>query len=280
MKFDPMRVPENVRHLVPLAERWSVPEDGERADLLKAGSDAQLRELVDAVTTSVDDLDRWLCGDEALSPEPSDEYVAFSCLSMAADLADVLLAKRSRPVRPTPPMPPTAEMRERLIPGPDGTRRTAAEWAEIARKKPARRPASLWTERAVTLIRDSRDVSGVLRWRVEHVHPRPKCHLRLRACGVDVAAHGSDLFVGLKEIRRQLEETGHQIAVQGARLNTQPSGMLLSMTLGQQAYLLTVGASVKMEDIVDIFDPADVETLASVDEQERFYRGWLIDLSR
>ncbi|GAA1408193.1 hypothetical protein ACFQZ4_07855 [Catellatospora coxensis] len=94
MRVDPTRVPENVRHLIPLVEKWSVPEDGERSELLKRASDVQLRELADAVTASIDELEDWLCGDEVSSPEPSDEYVAFSCLSMAACLADVLLSKR------------------------------------------------------------------------------------------------------------------------------------------------------------------------------------------
>ncbi|MFC7242097.1 hypothetical protein ACFQO7_06340 [Catellatospora aurea] len=102
MKADPTRVPENVRHLIPLVERWSVPEDGERSDLMEAATDAQLRELTDAVTESIDELDDWLCGDEAASPDPSDEYIAFSCLSMAACLADVRLRKRRGSVPPGP----------------------------------------------------------------------------------------------------------------------------------------------------------------------------------
>jgi hypothetical protein len=94
MTLDPLSVPENVRALTPLAERWGIVDDAERADALEAASDAELREISDSVSAAVEDLEAWLAGVESESLNPSDAYVAFTCLMMAMYSADRLLTLR------------------------------------------------------------------------------------------------------------------------------------------------------------------------------------------
>src|SRR5688572_27037528 len=91
--LDPSRVPEQFRQWIPLAEHWGIGDDLIRDDCVRKASTEQLRELsafgdvYDAVLTE------WLAGPEAHSPRPTAEYVAFTCLGMAWDLARVLAQK-------------------------------------------------------------------------------------------------------------------------------------------------------------------------------------------
>lgn len=91
MILDPMRVPQSVRQLVPIAERWGIADDGFREQALANASTAELLEIVQAVEACDSELNGWLCGDESFLKRPSAEYVAFSALMMAADWANVEL---------------------------------------------------------------------------------------------------------------------------------------------------------------------------------------------
>ena len=96
MKLDQARVPESLWSMIPLAERWGEPDDGYRESALRQATTADLEELVGAVVAAPEDFDAWLVSEESYSPTPSDEYVAFSALMMAYELAKTLLARRSR----------------------------------------------------------------------------------------------------------------------------------------------------------------------------------------
>src|SRR5690242_13515392 len=88
--LDPSHVPEQFRRWVGVAERWGIDDDLIREDCVRKATPAELSELCafgqvyDAVLTE------WLAGPESYSASPSPEYVAFSCLGMAWDLASVL----------------------------------------------------------------------------------------------------------------------------------------------------------------------------------------------
>jgi hypothetical protein len=84
-KFDILNVPENLRQLAPYAAFWGLADDLEREHLVNIAPTNIARELRDIVASFDDALDEWLTGAEADSDCPSDAYVAFSCLRMAAD---------------------------------------------------------------------------------------------------------------------------------------------------------------------------------------------------
>jgi hypothetical protein len=86
------RVPSGLWTLIPLLDEWAIADDLNRSMKIEEASTEQLRELVRQVD-SVDQaaLYNWLAGPEAKSAAPTAEYLAFTCLTMAADEARVTL---------------------------------------------------------------------------------------------------------------------------------------------------------------------------------------------
>lgn len=80
------RVPPPVRYLIPLAQTWGIGDDVERDRAVEDASEAERRDLIDQVAAAPDELWQWL-GDSDEGRAPSPEYVAFTCLTMAADYA-------------------------------------------------------------------------------------------------------------------------------------------------------------------------------------------------
>jgi len=95
-----------------------------------------------------------------------------------------------------------------------------------------------------------------------------------------IEAVGNGAFDALKKIRLNLEAKGVRILCAGARKDLFTSGMSRSMGGGRKAYLLKMGEPAKMDSLVDIFDSAPVETVGTVDEQQRFYNDWIDSISR
>lgn len=84
--------PESVRAPLPLAEVWGVRDDIERSLMIERASADELRAMVEAVdATPHDELYDWLSGSESQESDPSSEYIAITCLTMAADEARVRL---------------------------------------------------------------------------------------------------------------------------------------------------------------------------------------------
>lgn len=87
--LDPAKVPARFHYLIPLAEKYGIGDDIIRDDVIASTPAHELAEL-EQVTAVYDALlEDWLAGPEAYSAEISDEYAAFSCLSMAAELYQV-----------------------------------------------------------------------------------------------------------------------------------------------------------------------------------------------
>ncbi len=82
-RLDPNNVPADLRHLVPLAERWGIGDDVERGDYGKAASPDDRKALRDAVVPLYPQITTWLdsFGD---SPMP-DEAAAFMYLQLAIE---------------------------------------------------------------------------------------------------------------------------------------------------------------------------------------------------
>ena len=83
----PTNVPEKLRHLVPYAELWGVGDDLIRDYMVRSAPREAIDELKLMVQVHDDLLDEWLAGPAADSPNPSDEYLAFTAMRMAADIA-------------------------------------------------------------------------------------------------------------------------------------------------------------------------------------------------
>jgi hypothetical protein len=79
------KVPDSLRGLIPLAEKWGISDDMFRADALRRASPSDIAELKRIIAEHDDLLDDWLAGPEAQDPNPSKEYLAFSNMRMAAD---------------------------------------------------------------------------------------------------------------------------------------------------------------------------------------------------
>ncbi|WP_212826235.1 hypothetical protein [Polymorphospora rubra] len=126
-------------------------------------------------------------------------------------------------------------------------------------------------EREVLVVRGQEQMRCRLRWTL-----LPDRTYRLVLGGptgvVDVI--GRDLFAALQDIRRMLEHGGWVIAVQGARVDSHPSGMVRDMLGARRVYILQKGRHVAREHLVDIFAEAEVSQIGTVDEQVEFYRLW------
>lgn len=84
-RLDRSRVPEALWPLMPYAAFWGVADAWAREKLAQKAPPTVQDNLKAIVAAYEDDLDEWLAGDEASSPEPSPEYVAFSAMRMASD---------------------------------------------------------------------------------------------------------------------------------------------------------------------------------------------------
>jgi hypothetical protein len=94
--YQPILRPDNVPAvliaLLPFAQRWGVNDDGDRAAMIDAASRLDLEAIVRAVDSANDEaLEDWLAGPASHAAKPSAEYVAFTCLIMAADQARLIL---------------------------------------------------------------------------------------------------------------------------------------------------------------------------------------------
>lgn len=83
--LNPDNVPDALRSIIPLAERFGVADDLERKKLIMSAMQAERNEISEAIRDHEDLLDAWLAGTEASGPFYSDEYIAFSALRMTAD---------------------------------------------------------------------------------------------------------------------------------------------------------------------------------------------------
>jgi hypothetical protein len=92
--LNPGHVPSSVRPLIPLAQRWGIGDDGYRDRAVRAAAAAELEELLDALAGPAGDaMYDWLAG-PAAEATVTDEYAAFTAMSMAADLARVIRKRR------------------------------------------------------------------------------------------------------------------------------------------------------------------------------------------
>ena len=93
MQFDPDKVPEEFQRLVPLAQRWSILDEGYLEDAVDGASLDEVRQLVIEIDTFIDAalLSDWLGKPDRGDDSLSDEWLAFVRLIDACDYARMRL---------------------------------------------------------------------------------------------------------------------------------------------------------------------------------------------
>jgi hypothetical protein len=137
----------------------------------------------------------------------------------------------------------------------------------------------LLADRDVVVIRDEQPEHARLRgWLDGHDGPVPSYRIelvtRVGNYTCPYTATAPDMFEALIRFRRQLEPDGLTVAVQGARRDTNPSGMARDMGGGMQVYVLRPGLPARLEDLVETLDDAPPGQIATVDEQRVFAEAW------
>lgn len=79
----------------------------------------------------------------------------------------------------------------------------------------------------------------------------------------------------LCQLRQEVETAGFLIACKGSRIDVHPSGMMMDSGV-PQAYLVKIGVAASLDEVVDIFSrETDLNSLATVDEQDEHFQLWL-----
>jgi hypothetical protein len=83
--FNSEDVLHSLRVLIPYARFWGLTDDVRRELLVKSAPLLIRKNLKEVVARFDDNLDEWLAGEEAHARNPSNAYLAFSSMRMAAD---------------------------------------------------------------------------------------------------------------------------------------------------------------------------------------------------
>jgi hypothetical protein len=98
VKLDPANVPTDLRHLVPLAEKWGIGDDIIRNDLIAKSPNVEKRELHDALYEPFERITDWLISfaGSPLSPEAE----AFMYMQSALDEMGYYITEEKRAASP------------------------------------------------------------------------------------------------------------------------------------------------------------------------------------
>ncbi len=134
-----------------------------------------------------------------------------------------------------------------------------------------------WEETTVPASRDGVPVTAQVRFATGDT-----CVVEISAgAGVTARGEARDLFAALAAARHDLETRGVRLAINGARLNVWPSGMLRQAGYGRRAYVLTMPPAAGQTSTVDIFEPApESAELATVADQEAWFRRYWASITR
>jgi len=100
-KLDCEKVPAALINFIELAEKFGISDDGYRDEVIFGLDRNELADfLKEFQSMAWIELENWLAGPEAESKNPTPEYIAFSCLTMAYDMARVRLRNLNDAVEP------------------------------------------------------------------------------------------------------------------------------------------------------------------------------------
>ena len=98
LRLDPVQVPTDLRHLVPLAEKWGIGDDIIRNDLINRSSSAEKRELHDSLYAPFERIADWLT---SFAGRPlSAEGEAFMYMQTALDEMGYYILEEKRAASP------------------------------------------------------------------------------------------------------------------------------------------------------------------------------------
>jgi hypothetical protein len=121
---------------------------------------------------------------------------------------------------------------------------------------------------------DERQHAQLRCWLDGYDGPRPHYRIELLLGHDRFTATAMDVFESLVRLRNQLEPHGWLIAVQGARRDTYPSGMLRDMGGGTEVHVLRPGQKTSEDDVVETLAEAEIEQLGTVAEQQAHWAAW------
>ena len=104
--------------------------------------------------------------------------------------------------------------------------------------------------------------------------------LALNIDGKYLTAEADNYFYALVELRKKAEAENIKILCKGCCKNVYPSPMILSMGDAIKAYTLTLNQPAVMKNLVEIFDPCELDDYATVEEQEVFYNLWINSITK
>jgi hypothetical protein len=85
IKLDSNNVPENLRDLIPYAEKWGISDDIIRSDFQKKASKEEKLEFKKKISGRVDQINEWLDTSFPTGKEMSDEGAAFMYMLSSAE---------------------------------------------------------------------------------------------------------------------------------------------------------------------------------------------------
>lgn len=91
---------------------------------------------------------------------------------------------------------------------------------------------------------------------------------------------GDNYFETLIKLRKELEKKDIKLLCKGCCKNVYPSGMLLNMGAGRNAYTLIYGEQAKRDSLVDIFDACLLDEYATIQEQSEYFEKWILSIRR
>jgi hypothetical protein len=98
LRLDPVQVPTDLRHLVPLAEKWGIGDDIVRNDFIDKSSSAEKRELHDSLYAPFETITEWLA---SFAERPlSAEAEAFTYMLTALDEMGYYILEEKRAASP------------------------------------------------------------------------------------------------------------------------------------------------------------------------------------
>jgi hypothetical protein len=93
------------------------------------------------------------------------------------------------------------------------------------------------------------------------------------------SADGPDLFEALRVLRAELDDEEILMGCNGARSNAWASGMQRDMGEGKTVYLCALNLNAR-PPVARTLDPAPLDEVATVSEQDEFHRRWLASRAR
>ncbi|GAA0910353.1 hypothetical protein GCM10009559_80900 [Pseudonocardia zijingensis] len=127
----------------------------------------------------------------------------------------------------------------------------------------------------VLLVRGAEREHAVTHWALRPASgPGERFRMMLDWSGESVLVDAPDLFEALTRIRERIEPAGWLVAVQGARSDVYPSAMQREMASGLTAFVLHTDEPGRLQEVVDILDPAEPHAVTTVAAQRAHAEEW------